>query len=105
MILLAAALALRGFDTEGPPFDYIRPAAGGKLVFVMLRPMAYRVYAYDYTEFTSRQGREERQRSGLLFKKYPASGLYRKGSTKPLWTVDWYSFDVLACSDGKHLVR
>ena len=37
---------------------------------------------------------------------YPQSGLYRNdGSRDPLWTVDWYAYDVDVASDGIHLVR
>src|SRR5207249_11580668 len=35
-----------------------------------------------------------------------ASGMYRNdGSTRPRWTVDWYSYSVLVPSDGVHLIR
>lgn len=38
--------------------------------------------------------------------KYPKSGLYlNDGSTEPLWTVDWYSQEVLVPADGVHLIR
>lgn len=34
------------------------------------------------------------------------SGLYRRGDlSRPLWTVDWYAFDVDVASDGEHVVR
>ena len=37
---------------------------------------------------------------------HPQSGLYRNdGSNKPLWTVNWYAFDVEISSDGKYLAR
>lgn len=37
---------------------------------------------------------------------YPVSGLYRNdGSLTPLWTVDWYAFEVRLSRDGRHLVR
>jgi hypothetical protein len=92
-------------DEEGLPFDYIRPVKGGQYIFVMLRPVDGRKYAYDYDVYADATSQKHTSRDGLLFKKYPASGLYRKGSTKALWTVDWYSFSVSACSDGEHLVR
>jgi len=37
---------------------------------------------------------------------YKQSGLYRNdGSSTPLWTVDWYAFEVFPHFDGEHLVR
>jgi hypothetical protein len=37
---------------------------------------------------------------------YAQSGLYRNdGSSTPLWTVNWYAYDVDVASDGIHLVR
>jgi len=37
---------------------------------------------------------------------YRKSGMYRKGeSNKSLWTVDWYSHQVLVANDGQHLIR
>ncbi|MBA3725307.1 MAG: hypothetical protein H0W86_02380 [Armatimonadetes bacterium] len=92
-------------DEEASPYDYIRPVKGGRYIFVMLRPARGRQYAYSYEVYADASSCKSSSKDGLLFKKYPASGLYRKGSTKPLWTVSWYSFDVRVCSDGVHLVR
>jgi len=33
------------------------------------------------------------------------SGLYRRHSANPLWTVSWYADSVTVSSDGKHLIR
>lgn len=109
LIISFAGLCLpvsANLDSEGLPFDYIRPAKGGKYIFVMLRPARQRQYAYDYQVYPDASSFKSTSKDGLLFKKYPASGLYRNdGSTNPLWTVDWFSFDVRPCSDGVHLVR
>jgi len=114
MTSLLAILAFAGLplsplarpDEEGWPFDFIRPVKGGKYVFVMLSPPSWRKNAYRYEVFADSSSSKFSSKDGLLFKKYPASGLYpNDGSKKALWTVDWYSFDVRACSDGVHLVR
>jgi hypothetical protein len=101
-LCVPAAVAL---ETPVLPFDYIRPVKGGKHIFVMLRPKEQRKNTRDYSVFSDSSSWRHTRVNGLLFEKYPASGLYRAGSTKPLWTVDWYSLDVRACSDGVHLVR
>lgn len=71
------------------------PREGGKYIFVILRPARHRQYAYDYEVYPDATSFKSTSMDGLLFKKYPTSGLYRNdGSTNPLWTVDWFSFDV-----------
>jgi hypothetical protein len=100
------ALAMPALDFEASPFDYIRPVKGGKYVFVMLAPGAATRLSYSYKVYADGTSRKSSTKEGRLFKKYPASGLYRAtGPAKPLWTVNWYSFDVRVCSDGEHLVR
>jgi hypothetical protein len=111
LALAVAAVALflsasTGWDTEAPPFDYTRVTKGGKYIFVMLLPKEDRQYAYDYTVYSDSSSSKQTHKRGLLHKIYPSSGLYRNdGSKKPLWTVDWYSFNVWPCSDGQHIVR
>lgn len=92
-------------DDPASEFDYMRPTKGGDYVFVMLRPKRFRSYSYDHVVYADSATNKRKNVDGRLFEKYPESGVYRIGSTKPLWTVDWYSFDVRACSDGVHLVR
>lgn len=51
-------------------------------------------------------GEDGKKQAKLIRAKYRKSGMYSNdGSTKPLWTVDWYSHVVLVASDGIHLVR
>lgn len=102
LLCVPAATAL---ETLVLPFDYIRPVKGGKHIFVMLRPKEQRKNTRDYSVFSDSSSWRSTPVDGLLFRRYPTSGLYRRGSNKPLWTVDWYSLDVRACSDGVHLVR
>lgn len=102
---LLCASAVAKPDDPAPEFDYVRPTKGGDYVFVMLRPKTFRSYAYDYVVYADSATNKRKNVDGRLFEKYPESGLYRTGSTQPLWTVDWYSFGVRACSDGVHLVR
>jgi hypothetical protein len=86
--LLALATCLQASaDEEAPPREYQKVTRGGKHVFVMLAPKQWRRFA-------------------KLHRKYPASGLYpNDASTTPLWTVDWYAFEVDVSSDTRHLVR
>ena len=38
--------------------------------------------------------------------KWTVSGMYRNdGSTTPLWTVDWYAYEVDVPNGGEHVVR
>ncbi len=82
-----AALA----DSVAPPTDYTRVTEDGRYVFVMLVPKGYPTYA---------------EKDETIRRRYPQSGLYLKdGSATPLWTVDWYAYEVKVSSDGHHLVR
>ena len=68
--------------------SYKRQSQDGAYVFVMLGKAGYR--SSDVTEWEG----------------YTQSGLYRNdGSRDPLWTVDWYAYNVDVSSDGVHLVR
>jgi hypothetical protein len=91
-VVYAEALA----DSPAPEFDYIQEVGKGKFVFVMLSikgdPTAY--------------GQGGAVQDAEIRRQYSASGLYRKDdSTTPLWTVDWYAFQVALSSDGKYLIR
>jgi hypothetical protein len=68
-------------DKIAPPKSYKVASADEKFVFVMLLPKAE------------------------AFEGYTKSGLYKKGSDEPLWTVDWYARKVAVASDGVHVVR
>lgn len=86
-------------DSLARPYSYASPSEDGKFVFVMIAPVQVEqdgVYSDD----------EDRRRAQLVRKKYALSGQYlNDGSTTPLWTVDWYAFNVYVASDGVHLVR
>lgn len=89
VIMFFAIIIPASADTPAPPRDYIKETENGKYVFVMLAP-------------------PERwsQKDPAIRKTYKESGLYSNdGSSKPLWTVYWYSFEVYPSSDGKHIVR
>ncbi|MBL8867023.1 MAG: hypothetical protein KF873_13110 [Gemmataceae bacterium] len=50
--------------------------------------------------------RKETGHHAGLRAKYAASGLYRSDdATKPLWTVDWFDYEVHVSDDGVHAVR
>jgi hypothetical protein len=74
-------------------------APGGEYVFVMIAPKP--------VEEDGKWEAEERvQEIKRIRASYTASGLYRNdGSRTPLWTVDWYAYEVYPASDGVHLVR
>jgi hypothetical protein len=81
------------------------------------KPIAYPVPS----EFPSRNGdyvfalippksedpnRREQSHHARLRQKYAESGLFRAGDEKtPLWTVDWFDYEVMPSNDGVHLVR
>ena len=75
-------------DTPAPMSPYKRVSRSGEFVFVML------------------DGPWPGPRITDPWDGYPRSGLYRNdGSRNPLWTVDWYAYNVDVASDGVHLVR
>ncbi len=50
--------------------------------------------------------RKENSHHAALRAKYAASGLYRTDdAATPLWTVDWFDYDVHVSDDGAHAVR
>jgi len=71
-------------DTESPPFDYVAQTKKEQFEFRMFVPNA------DTSDATNR-----------------ISGLYPNSteSSKPLWSVDWYAFNVVPHSNGQNLVR
>ncbi|CAN5633409.1 hypothetical protein BH09PLA1_BH09PLA1_06490 [soil metagenome] len=103
--LIVAAVALCAFasaaraDSPAPPFSYTKPSPDGRFLFVMLPRATLDDEMRRWNEETTAKLRAIRQT-------YTQSGLYRNdGSSTPLWTVDWYSYDVDVASDGIHLVR
>jgi len=83
-------------DTPAPESDYIQEVAESKFVFVMLSieddPTAY--------------GQGGAVQDEDIRHRYSQSGLYRNdGSIHPVWTVDWYAFQVTISSNGNYLVR
>lgn len=83
LVLHAQAFA----DTPAPFRDFM--IVTGNHVFVMLAPDA-----------PDRWARRDR----TIRRSFNQSGLYRNdGSSTPLWTVDWYAFEVFPSSDGEHL--
>ncbi len=75
-------------DTPAPPRDFKKVTENTEYVFVMLAPDGWAEHDPE------------------IRKVYKRSGLYRNdGSGTPLWTVDWYTFEVFPSSDGEHLVR
>ncbi len=85
-------------DSVAVPHSYAHASSDNRYIFVMLSPKA----ESDGTG----QPTEVRNEALRLRKTYKESGLYRNdGSLEPLWTVNWYSSDVLVSSDGSHLIR
>ncbi len=102
LIPLGVAISLTGAvraDSVAPPYSYTVASPGGEYIFVMLSPRPVESDAAPWIEEKAARIREIR-------KIYSESGLYRSdGSTNALWTVDWYSYSVVPCSDGVHAVR
>jgi hypothetical protein len=89
----ASAMSLK------PKSSYKTLAPGGKYVFVMISPKTIDKDAESVGEDRAAEIREIRA-------SYSVSGFYpNDGSRTPLWTVDWYAYEVYPASDGVHLVR
>src|SRR5688572_28088480 len=71
-------------DSYYEPHSYVRNSSNGKYMFVMLSK-----WSSSPDELKSM---------------FPASGMYLNDVSKtPLWTVDWYSPDVVVFPDGVHV--
>lgn len=94
-LLLAATPAAATRFPE--PYSYVKPAPGGRFVFVQLGDPAKEAEAPA----------DARRQFADLRAKYPATGLYPTDSSAPVWTVDGYAptDNVFLTSDGVHLVR
>lgn len=95
LVFGSLAVGGRGETPLVIPYGYAKPTPDGAHVFVMLAP----------TVWLDRLPALYRDESRRLAATYPKSGLFPKGGTTPLWTVDWYSFRVYPLSDGVHAVR
>lgn len=84
-------------DSIAPPCSYKVAANKGTAIFVMLSEQDYAC--------AGRAG-DRAEESKALREKYRSSGLYPDDkSTTPLWTVDWFSYEVLLSPDGRYVVR
>lgn len=80
------------------PNSYKQETSDGKCVFVML--------ALTKKADGSPLNTDKDEKSLKIEAQYSSSGLYLiSDSSKPLWTVDWYSYQTFLSADGKHLVR
>jgi hypothetical protein len=97
LTLLGLADPVRA-DKVGPPGTYKVLSANERFVFVMIAP--------EPAEQELRRYNEDHQKVVKAIRDaYPRSGLYKNGSDKPLWTVDWHSPAVRVANDGVHVVR
>ncbi len=88
LILSFSVVTLTIADTPATPYDYKKVTTNNQYIFVMLHKSAW-----------ADKNRELRSL-------YKQSGLYlNNGSNKPLWTVDWYAYEIIPSSDGEHLIR
>jgi hypothetical protein len=86
-------------DSPAKPRTYKQLSADGRYVFVMIPPGTLE-------EELRRWNAGFGAKVLAIRTEYATSGLYRSDdSSTPLWTVDWYSFQVDVASDGKHLIR
>ena len=98
LLILLMPLFVYG-DTLPPPRTYSVFSADNKFVFVMIAPIEIERDGNSYGD----QGKKAAKK---IRNKYPKSGMYlNDGSTEPLWTVDWYSQEVIVPADGVHLIR
>ncbi len=95
LVLATTVIAERNEKPIVIPYGFTKPTPDGAHLFVMLAPKAWLDKLPDKYRVESRR----------LAEAYPQSGLYPKDSTTPLWTVDWYSFQVYPLSDAIHVVR
>ena len=78
-------------DSIAPPKDYKVVTESSEFVFIMLVPEQSVRWATLNPDIRNT---------------YSESGLYRNdGSNTPLWTIDWYAYDVIPVSDGIHMIR
>ncbi|MGB0384139.1 MAG: hypothetical protein ACPGWR_04865 [Ardenticatenaceae bacterium] len=93
-VLIAPVTAFA--DSPIPQHYYSKTVAEGKFIFVML----------SIPDDPSAYGQGGAVQNPKIRNGYTQSGLYlNDGSTEPLWTVDWYAFEVNLSSDGEHLVK
>jgi hypothetical protein len=93
--LLSTALG----NSPRRPFSHKTLSPDGQYVFVVLAPLTKEK---EWDKWVGERAAEIR----AIREKWPATGMYRNdGSTMPLWTVDWYAYDVAVPSDGEHVVR
>jgi hypothetical protein len=86
-------------DSPARPGTYKKVSEDEKFVFVMIPPVPLEAELKRYNE-------EHQKVVKAIRDVYTKTGLYKNdGSKEPLWTVDWYAFDVMIASDGVHLVR
>lgn len=84
-------------DTPATQCSYSVRLDEAKLVFVMIATK-------EDNECLS-QGPEKLKAATAIRKRYKTSGLYSDNKSEPLWTVDWFSYQVFLSSNGKYLVR
>ena len=83
----------------GAPTSYVIPTADGQHILVMLAPVPI-ASDDDKCELPSRE-------TVILRDNFPVSGLYRIGSTVPIWAIDWYEREWLlkVSENGRFIVR
>ena len=104
LIVLVALFSLFPASTfaglSGPPPSYVVTTQDEEHLFVMLSPVPVAKDAGN--DCTLPNGERVKLRD-----RFPASGLYRVGSTVPIWTVQWYGDEYLTqlSPDGRFVVR
>lgn len=104
VFLSSFSACLLGFDLSqssaglSAANSYITASPNGEFLFVMLGPEDVDYEIDDEAELPSGE-------TVNLRTMFPSSGCYKAGSTKPQWTVDWYSYICLIGDDGRSIVR
>src|SRR4051812_21320808 len=90
LALVAAAVILPGASANSPrrPISHQTLSPDGRFVFVIIGP-------YSAEEEPTHWIGEYAAKVKAVRDKWTVSGMYRNdGSTTPLWTVDWYAYEV-----------
>jgi hypothetical protein len=96
-LLLTTAQAPLPRPSDPIPYAYTQPSTNGQYFAVMLPP--------EGGTSDARQIAVYREQTAKLKRAYPASGLYRKGESTPLWTYPGeYCFDCFVSNDGETIV-
>jgi len=101
LVLVAIILPIAKAKAYKPatPRTYQSLSADGLFVFVMISPESLSEEVRHFRDDIQVEIRAIRS-------KFSKAGMYRNdGSQEPLWTVDWYAYQVDVPAGGEHVIR